>query len=228
MPAANPWASRLRPPAGRACAACPGSVSRRFGCGSHTLQGLPPACTAGGSAAAAGDIGVIQVGMIAALAADQLEHIGVAAFHPAVHDPAAGAARYAVLPWPGWPAKGRATPASASRRNHGSQAMARPARCIDRMRTARQLVTGRASSPACPAVIPTGHFTPCCPLSVPCPLVVIAIRAGAGRATVGWLTAAAPGPSPPPSACPVGQHLTACSCCRGRRPGRRCFPGRPG
>ena len=49
------------------------------------LPGLPPACTARGCAAAAGDLGVIQVEMIAALAADELERAGVAAFHPAVH-----------------------------------------------------------------------------------------------------------------------------------------------
>lgn len=32
------------------------------------------------------DLGVIQVGMVAAARADELELIGVAAFHPAVHD----------------------------------------------------------------------------------------------------------------------------------------------
>ena len=87
-PTAGPWASRFLPRAGRAGASCSVSVGHQFraGGGSHTLQGLPPACTARGSAAAKGDLGVTQVGMIAALATGELEHIGVAAFQPAVHD----------------------------------------------------------------------------------------------------------------------------------------------
>jgi hypothetical protein len=36
-----------------------------------------------------GDLGAIQVEMIAALAADELEHAGVAAFHPAISPPGA-------------------------------------------------------------------------------------------------------------------------------------------
>jgi hypothetical protein len=51
--------------------------------------------------------------------------------------------------------------------------MARSARRIDGTRTARQLVTGHASSPARSAVIPAGPFTPAA-VERACTLVVIA------------------------------------------------------
>jgi len=47
------------------------------------------------------DLGVIQVRVIAALAADELKRVGVAAFHPALHDAAGWRRRLAVRPWPG-------------------------------------------------------------------------------------------------------------------------------
>jgi hypothetical protein len=100
--------------------------------------------------------------MIAALAADQLEYIGVAAFHPAIHD----ARRLA--PQVGGPAV--AGLASKRERHAGVgvkaqprvTGMARSARYRVGTRTARQLVTGHAGSPACSAVVATGHFIPSC------------------------------------------------------------------
>jgi hypothetical protein len=88
MPAASSWASRSCPgQAGLALRVrCPSVASSRPEVVRIRGKTLPPAGTARGSAAATGDLGVIQVGMIAALAADQLEHVGVAAFHPAAHD----------------------------------------------------------------------------------------------------------------------------------------------
>ena len=121
--------------------------------------------------------------MIAALAADELERAGVAAFHPAVHD----AGRLA--PEVRCPAV--AGLASQRERQAGLGVKAQPrvtghgrsARCGDGTRTAGQLVTGywllvtgywllvtgywllvtgQASPLASSAVILTGHFTSWC------------------------------------------------------------------
>jgi hypothetical protein len=63
------------------------------------------------------DLGVIQVGVIAALAADELKRAGVAAFHPALHD----AGRPA-------PQGGRAAVAGLTSRRESRQTLvARPA-----------------------------------------------------------------------------------------------------
>ena len=47
------------------------------------------------------DLGVIQVRVIATLAADELKRVGIAAFHPALHDAGGWRRRLAVRPWPG-------------------------------------------------------------------------------------------------------------------------------
>ena len=68
---------------------------------SHRRQGPPSSCKARGSAEAGANLSVIQVRVIAALAADELEGAGIAAFHQALHDAGPGAA--------GWPcSRGRA------------------------------------------------------------------------------------------------------------------------
>jgi hypothetical protein len=100
--------------------------------------------------------------MIAALAADELGRAGVAAFHAAVHDAGQLAPQI----------RGPAVTGLASKREGRASVgvkaqprvtdMARSARYRMGTRTARQLVTGHAGSPACSAVIPAGHFTPRC------------------------------------------------------------------
>src|SRR6266704_2240371 len=132
-----PWASQFLPHAGRARPACSVSVSRQFGArgGSHTLQGPPPAGTAADPLQPRGDLGVIPVGMIAAPAADQLERAGAAAFHPAVHDAGRLAPQVRGPAVAGLASKREPVPASASRRSHGSRAMARSARYMDGTRT---------------------------------------------------------------------------------------------
>jgi hypothetical protein len=69
-----------------------------------------------------GDLGVIQVGMVAALAADELELAGVAAFLRPSNTRAGWRRRLAVLPCPGWPAKGGVITTSGSRRSQTSRA----------------------------------------------------------------------------------------------------------
>ena len=112
--------------------------------------------------------------MIAALAADELERAGVAAFRPAVHD----AGRLAPQ------VRGSAVAGLASKREGRASVgvkaqpqvtgMARSARYRGGTRTARQLVTGHAGVSGVLRRRPGRPFHPLLSPSVPRPLVVIA------------------------------------------------------
>src|SRR6266487_2859039 len=100
--------------------------------------------------------------MIAALAADEFERVGVAAFiRPSTMR--AGWRRRARCPAVAGLASKRERHASLGvKAQPRVMGMAWSARCRVGTRTPGHLVTGRASSPACPAVIAAGHFNSCC------------------------------------------------------------------
>jgi hypothetical protein len=122
--------------------------------------------------------------MIAALAADQLERACVAAFHPAVHDPGRLAPEV----------RGPAVAGLASKWERRASLDGKAQPRVTGHGAVRAVqgghLNGQATGPwSCvvsgvPCRHPDRPFQLLLPPSVPCPLVVIAICAGAGRDTV--------------------------------------------
>ena len=95
----------------------------------------------------AGDLSVVQVGMVAALAADEFKCVGVAAFHPAVYDTGW------LAPEARCPAMGGLTSKRQAHESFGVKAQprvtgtGRDARSQDGIVTVRQLAAGRDIAP---------------------------------------------------------------------------------
>lgn len=133
------------------------------------LPGLPAACVRPADLLQPrGDLGIIQVGMIAALAADELERAGVAALHPAVRyavrlAPEVGGLAVAGLAGkrgascqPRCPGAARVTGRGALRAGQAGHVRTRPARSAPNRAPSRAVSADRAPS-TCRGPRPAGR-----------------------------------------------------------------------